>query len=199
MKISKILLFKYSPEIPPQEIRRIVESLGAWPTVQHIWRLEKAVSGRGSATTQVPDTGVPRQRSSVQTQTEATYITAAVQTAAPTPRRRRPPAKAPRPAPIAAPPVTQLAAPVTRRRPPPRRIAPVAQPYVRPPAVRFNTASTAAPDTSVVIDLSLSPTTPPGKKPPSVPRARGTPTIKADSRVHVDPKLLKEIFGEDLE
>ncbi|KAL7291730.1 hypothetical protein TKK_0014517 [Trichogramma kaykai] len=107
-----------------------------------------------------------------------------------------------------------------KRRPPPRRIAPVATPYGRPPVslaparrppprritpvAWTSAASSSTSNASEVIDLSCSLTKPPLTPPPSrgllgAPRNRSIPTIKADRCVHVNLKLLKELFGKDNE
>ncbi|CAB0030285.1 unnamed protein product [Trichogramma brassicae] len=163
-----------SPDMPQEELRRIVENLGAWAAVRYIWQLEKEVSRRGGTTTQTPATGAPRQRSSKQTQTEATSTSTAAQTEycpaaktqRPSPQRRPPP---PRTAPVVPAPVAPPTVPAPRRRPPRRRIAPIS------PAA-------AAAVSAVAFDLSSS--APKSRAPVRQPRIRG------------DPKLLKELFGD---
>ncbi|KAL7291595.1 hypothetical protein TKK_0014636 [Trichogramma kaykai] len=201
-----------SPEIPAQELRRISGILGVWPAIRHVWELEKIATGRGSTTTQVPDTGVPRQRTTAETQTEATTVSNAAQTSVlPASRSNRPTAtrpsprttrgRRPSPATPAVPAVALPAAPAPRPRLPRRRIAPIRTPYVRPPVER-TLAGGPLPGPAalpVVIDLDTPPALPKHRVRTGAPRARGVPTIKADRRLKVDPKLLKELFGEDTE
>ncbi|KAL7293447.1 hypothetical protein TKK_0013208 [Trichogramma kaykai] len=175
-----------SPEIPTQELRRIAGILGVWPAIRHVWKFERIATGRGSTTTQVPDTGtgvLPASRSN--------SSVAALPSPRATPARKPCPATA----------VVLPATPAPRPRRPRRHIAPVHTPYVRPPLGRA-LADGPLPGPAalpVVIDLDTPPVSPKRRVRTGVPRARGVPTIKADRRLQVDPKLLRELFGEDSE
>ncbi|CAB0037920.1 unnamed protein product [Trichogramma brassicae] len=136
-----------SPEIPQEELRRIIESLGAWPAVSYIWRLEKEIGRHGSTARQTPAAGVPRQRSSKTTQTEAVTNNAAAQTDdRPAVRTQRQAVSRPPPRPTPTPAQRPAAVtPAPQRRPPPQRIAPVTPTPVVTPTAPTPPTTTAAP------------------------------------------------------